>query len=124
MKITSVKPVIVGDQRNFFFVVVETDEGLRGVGEGGVTWREQAMSGFVEALRPSLLGEDPFRTEHLWQVMLRCGFFPASRVGTAALSAIDIALWDIKGPGVGSTSLPVAGGASSGSRCLLPPRGW
>ncbi|MCP4816558.1 MAG: mandelate racemase/muconate lactonizing enzyme family protein, partial [Planctomycetaceae bacterium] len=51
MKISAVKPVIVGDQRNFFFVVVETDEGLRGVGEGGITWREQAMGGFVEALR-------------------------------------------------------------------------
>ena len=110
MKISAVKPVIVGDQRNFFFVVVETDEGLRGVGEGGVTWREQAMAGFVDALRPSLLGEDPFRTEHLWQVMLRCGFFPASRVGAAAMSAIDIALWDIKAQALGVPLYQLLGG--------------
>lgn len=110
MKISAVKPVIVGDQRNFFFVVVETDEGLRGVGEGGITWRERSMAGFVEALRPSLLGQDPLRTEHLWQLMLRCGFFPASRVGAAAISAIDIALWDIKAQALGVPLYELLGG--------------
>ena len=110
MKISSVKPIIVGDQRNFFFVVVETDDGLRGVGEGGVTWREEAMAGFVEALRPSLLGQDPMRTEHLWQVMLRCGFFPANRIGAAAISAIDIALWDIKAQALGVPLYELLGG--------------
>ena len=110
MKISAVKPVIVGDQRNFFFVVVETDEGLRGVGEGGITWREGAMEGFVEALRPSLLGQNPFRTEHLWQMMFRCGFFPASRIGTAAISAIDIALWDIKAQSLGVPLYELLGG--------------
>ncbi len=96
MRITSVKSYSVGQERNFFFVVVETDAGLRGVGEGGVTWREQATQGFVSELTPLLLGQDPFRTEHLWQVMFRSGFFPAGRVGAAAISALDIALWDIK----------------------------
>jgi galactonate dehydratase len=47
-------------------------------------------------LTPLLIGQDPFRTEHLWQVMFRSGFFPAGRVGAAAISALDIALWDIK----------------------------
>jgi galactonate dehydratase len=96
VKITDVRPVIVGDVRNFLFVVVETDGGLRGVGEAGITWREESIAGFVNALKPSLVGEDPFRIEHLWQVMFRCGFFPGGRIGAAAISAIDIALWDIK----------------------------
>ena len=48
MKITAVKPIIVAEARNFFFVVVETDEGISGVGEGGITWREKATAGFVE----------------------------------------------------------------------------
>ena len=95
MKITNIRPIIVAEQRNFFFVVVETDEGIIGIGEGGITWREQAIAGFIEALKPSLIGEDPRRIEHLWQVMFRCGFFPAGRIGAAAISAIDIALWDI-----------------------------
>lgn len=96
MQITSVTSYSVGQERNFYFVVVETDSGLRGVGEGGVTWREAATGGYVEALTPLLIGQDPFRTEHLWQVMFRSGFFPAGRVGCAAISALDIALWDIK----------------------------
>ena len=96
MKITDIRSHTVGEVRNFFLVVVETDAGVVGVGEGGITWREAAMAGFVEALKPSLLGQDPLRTEHLWQVLFRCGFFPADRIGAAAISAIDIALWDIK----------------------------
>ena len=96
MKIQDIRTHVVAEKRNFLFVVVETDDGIIGVGEAGITWREDAVAGFIEALRPVLIGEDPMRTEHLWQVMLRCGFFPANRIGTAAISAIDIALWDIK----------------------------
>ncbi len=96
MKIQDIRTHVVAEKRNFLFVVVETDEGIIGVGEAGITWREDAVAGFIEALKPVLIGEDPMRTEHLWQVMLRCGFFPANRIGTAAISAIDIALWDIK----------------------------
>lgn len=110
MKITDIRTYIVGEVRNFFFVVVETDEGITGLGEGGITWREPAMAGFVEALTPSLLGENPMRTEHLWQVMYRCGFFPAGGVGAAAISAIDIALWDIKAKKLGVPVYELLGG--------------
>ena len=110
MKITSIETYIVGEVRNFLFVVVETDEGLRGVGEGGITWREQAMAGFIEALKPSLIGQDPLRIEHLWQVMYRCGFFPAGQIGAAAISAVDIALWDIKAQALGVPVYQLLGG--------------
>jgi L-alanine-DL-glutamate epimerase-like enolase superfamily enzyme len=75
-----------------------------------VTWREAATAGFVDALAPLLLGEDPFRTEHLWQVMFRSGFFPAGRVGAAAISAIDIALWDLKAQALGVPLYQLLGG--------------
>ena len=110
MKITSVRTHVVGDVRPFLFVVVETDEGISGIGEAGITWREAAVAGFIEALTPSLIGEDPFRSEHLWQVMLRCGFFPGGRIGAAAISAIDIALWDIKGKALGVPVYELLGG--------------
>jgi galactonate dehydratase len=96
MKIASIHTHIVGEVRPFLFVVVETDCGIKGIGEAGITWREDAVAGFINALRPTLAGQDPRRIEHLWQVMLRCGFFPGGRIGAAAISAIDIALWDIK----------------------------
>lgn len=96
MRIASIRTHIVGEDRPFLFVVVETDDGIQGIGEAGITWREEAVAGYIDALRPLLIGEDPRRIEHLWQVMLRSGFFPGGRIGAAALSAIDIALWDIK----------------------------
>lgn len=110
MKITAIETLIVGDVRNFLFVIVSTDQGLTGVGEGGITWREQAMAGVVDALRPVLIGQDPFRTEHLWQVMFRCGFFPLGRIGMGALSAIDIALWDLKAQALGVPLYQLLGG--------------
>ena len=110
MKITQIKPHIVGEDRNFFFVVVETDEGIHGIGEGGITWRGKSMAGFIEPLESLLIGQDPFRTEHLWQVMFRSGFFPAGRIGCAAISAIDIALWDIKAKALGIPLYQLLGG--------------
>jgi L-alanine-DL-glutamate epimerase-like enolase superfamily enzyme len=110
MRITDIRTYSVGQERNFFFLVVETDDGLKGVGEGGVTWREEATAGYVESLKPLLIGQDPFRTEHLWQVMFRSGFFPAERIGCAAISAIDLALWDIKAQALGVPLYQLLGG--------------
>jgi len=110
MQIRRVTPHIIGAERNFLFVVIETDSGLRGVGEGGITWREQAMAGYIESLTPLLLWADPFRTEHLWQLMWRSGFFPAAQVGAAAIAAIDIALWDIKAQALGVPLYQLLGG--------------
>eukprot|EP00913_Durusdinium_trenchii_P005649 g5267.t1 len=64
----------------------------------------------VERLTPMLLGENPMRTEHLWQLMFRGGFFPLGRVGCAALSAIDIALWDLKAKALGVPLYELLGG--------------
>ncbi len=97
MKITDVKVYLAKEWRSFCFVVVETDEGISGLGEAGITGRELAVQGAIEHFKPLLIGQDPFRTEHIWQVLFRGGFFPAQRILTAAIAAIDIALWDIKG---------------------------
>lgn len=78
-------------------VVVETDSGLYGVGEAGLQRRPLAIQGAVEHLKRFLIGENPMRIEHLWQRMSRGGFYPADRLIGSAVSAIDIALWDIKG---------------------------
>src|ERR671930_471625 len=111
MKITNVEcyPVWSG-HRNYFFVVVDTDDGISGVGEGGITGRELATQGVVEHLKTFLIGQDARRIEHLWQQMSRGGFFPAGHVASAALSAIDIALWDIKGKALGVPVYELLGG--------------
>src|SRR5918997_4145927 len=111
MKITDIQsyPVWNGS-RNYFFVVVDTDEGISGVGEGGITGRELAMAGTIEHFKDLLVGQDPHRIEHIWQQMSRGGFFPAQGVVSAALSAIDIALWDIKGKALGVPVYQLLGG--------------
>src|ERR671939_699353 len=78
-------------------VVVDTDDGVAGVGEVGIRSRQEAVRGALEHFRPLLLGADPWRTEHIWQVLYRSGFFPGDRILGAAIAAVDIALWDVKG---------------------------
>ncbi len=111
MKITDIQAWPVwGGQRNFLFVTVDTDEGIYGVGEAGITGREKAVVGAIENFRDILVGEDPFRIEHIWQLLFRGGFFPAQRILTSAISAIDIALWDIKGKALGVPVYELLGG--------------
>jgi len=111
MKITSIECYPVwGGGRNFFFVVVDTDEGISGVGESGLTGRELAVQGVIEHFKSFLIGQDASRIEHLWQTMYRGGFFPAGKIACSAISAIDIALWDIKGKALGMPVYELLGG--------------
>jgi galactonate dehydratase len=111
VKITSIEayPVWIG-YINLLFVVVETDAGLYGVGEAGLTGRELAVMGALEHLKPLLLGQEAGRIEHHWQVLHRGGFFPAQRAVNAAVSAVDIALWDLKGKALGVPIYDLLGG--------------
>ena len=106
MKITDISAYPVwGGNRNFLFVVVDTDEGIYGVGESGLTSREGSVIAAIQQFSELLKGQDPFRIEHIWQLLFRGGFFPAQRVLSSAISAIDIALWDIKGKALGRADL-------------------
>ena len=93
MKITDIETIPVD---RYLFVKVHTDEGIVGLGESG-TW------GFLEAsemaakkFREYLVGQDPLRIEHHWQYMYRSLHFRGAAI-MGAISAIDIALWDIAG---------------------------
>ena len=111
MKITGIEVLPVwGGHRNYLFVIIDTDEGISGYGESGLTGRELAVAGVIDHLRPELIGQDPGRIEHLWQYIARSAFFPAEGAVAAALSAIDIALWDIKGKALGVPVYELLGG--------------
>ena len=96
MKITDIRayPVWVG-RRNQLVVKIETDEGIDGLGESGLSGRELAVMGAIEHYREFLIGRDPKARGALWQEMYRSQYFEGGRVLTAAISAIDIALHDI-----------------------------
>ncbi len=111
MKITDIKPypVWVG-RRNQMLVKVETDEGIYGWGESGLSSRELAVAGAVKHYREFLIGRDPMRIGALWQEMYRCQYFEGGRVLTAAISAIDIALHDIAGKALNVPVYQLLGG--------------
>ena len=111
MKITEIEPVIIHNGfRNLLIVVVRTDNGLVGVGESGISGLELAAKGVIEQLSPLLIGLDPMRTEHIWQIISRGNFFPATGVQASAQSAIDIALYDIKGKALNVPVYELLGG--------------
>ena len=111
MKITEIKsyPVWVG-HRNQMVVKIETDEGLYGLGEAGLSGREMAVDGAVKHYREFLLGRDPMRISALWQEMYRSQYFEGGRVLTAAISAIDMALHDIAGKALNVPVYQLLGG--------------
>jgi galactonate dehydratase len=99
--------------RNWIFVKVITDQpGLWGWGEATLEWHTRSVVGAIEDLASLLVGEDPTRIEHLWQMMYRQHFWHGNGIvrGTA-ISGIDIALWDILGKSLGVPCHKLWGGA-------------
>ena len=90
MKITALDTVVVNaEMRNWVFVKVSTDEGIVGWGEATVEWKTRAVVGCVEDYRTLLVGEDPRRIEHIWQMMYRQHFFRPGLVECSAMSGIE-----------------------------------
>ena len=111
MKITGLEVLTLPDHGDsMMLVVVDTDEGIHGLGEVGIRSRQRAVAGGLEHLAELIVGEDPRRIEHLWQVMFRRGFFPADRFLAAAIAAVDVALWDIRGKALGVPVHELLGG--------------
>ena len=96
-------PVWIGS-RNQLLVKVETDNGLEGWGESGLSSRELAVSGIIQHYKNLLVGKNPLEIGKIWQRLYRSQYFEGGRTITAAISAIDLALHDIKGKAL---NLPV-----------------
>jgi galactonate dehydratase len=111
MKITAIHcfPILVG-WRNQLLIKVETDEGIYGWGESGLSGRERAVIGAIDHYREFLIGRDPMQAGALWQELYRSQYFEGGRVLSAAISAIDIALYDIKGKALGVPVYQLLGG--------------
>ena len=100
MKITAIETFVChARMRNWIFVKVLTDQdGLWGWGEATLEWHTREVVGAVEDLAPLLIGEDPTRVAHLWQMMFRNHFWHGNGVvRSTGISGIDLALWDIVG---------------------------
>src|SRR5215471_9375307 len=92
-KIERVEPLPIGGG---CYVRITTDDGLIGVGQSAAWGYPAAAAQVLQSLSEYLLGQDPMRIEHHWQYMYRMAPFRGNVV-SGALSAVDIALWDLKG---------------------------
>jgi galactonate dehydratase len=106
MKITKVEPLLLD---RFLYVRIHTDAGIVGLGESGTWGQLEASAASIAKYGEYLVGHDPFPIEHHWNVMLRANHFTGAAI-TGAVSAIDIALWDIKGKALGVPVWELLGG--------------
>ena len=117
MKITDVK---LRFAKHYLFVQIYTDAGITGLGEAGNWGYLQATAAAIEKFADYLIGKDPFRIEDFNQNFLRSVYFRGSVI-MSAISAIDIALWDIKGKALGVPVYELLGGKTREKvRVLLP----
>jgi len=106
MRVTSVRPIFVD---RYLFVQIETDAGITGLGESGAWGYLEPSAAAVEKFSDYLIGKDPLRIEHHWQYLYRWSHFRGAAI-MGALSAIDIALWDIAGKHFGVPAYQLLGG--------------
>ncbi|MFD4658292.1 galactonate dehydratase [Kitasatospora sp. NPDC058444] len=108
MKITSLETFLVAPR--WLFLRVATDEGITGWGEPVVEGRAETVRAAVHELADHLVGEDPLRIEHHWQVLTKGGFYRGGPVLSSAVAGIDQALWDIAGKAYGVPVHQLLGG--------------
>src|SRR6516225_10019219 len=113
MKITNAYVNITSPGRNFVTLKIETDEGIYGLGDGTLNGREMAVASYLtDHLIPCIIGRDPFQTEDIWQYFYRGVYWRRGPVTMAAIAAIDVALWDIKGKALNTPVYNLLGGKS------------
>jgi galactonate dehydratase len=117
MKITGVRPWLIKSTASywgeFLFIEVTTDEGVSGWGEITTTTRlaNRALCSMLRQIGTSLIGEDPAHIEYLWHKTFRSYTYMGSRgAAVECVSAIDIALWDIRGKVLGKPIFELLGG--------------
>jgi len=113
VKITEARVIITSPGRNFVSLKICTDEGLYGVGDATLNGRELAVSAYLkDHIVPLLVGRDPHQIEDIWQFLYRGAYWRKGPVTMTAISAVDIALWDIKAKAANMPLYQLLGGKS------------
>ncbi len=113
MKITEAKVIITSPGRNFVSLKIYTDEGLYGVGDATLNGRELSVASYLnDHIVPMLVGRDPHQIEDIWQFLYRGAYWRKGPVTMTAISAVDMALWDIKAKAADMPLYQLLGGKS------------
>ena len=98
MKIKDIKVFVCCPGRNFVTVKIITEDGTYGLGDATLNGREMAVVAYLEEhIVPCLIGKDAHQIEDIWQYLYKGAYWQNGAVSIAAIGAIDMALWDIKG---------------------------
>jgi mannonate dehydratase len=113
MRITEAKVVICSPGRNFVTLKITTEDGLHGLGDATLNGRELAVASYLtDHVIPLLIGRDARRIEDTWQYLYKGAYWRRGPVTMASISAVDMALWDIKGKALNVPVYQLLGGAS------------
>ncbi|UZK66018.1 D-mannonate dehydratase ManD [Sphingomonas sp. M1-B02] len=112
-EILSARVIVTCPGRNFVTLRIETKDGVYGLGDGTLNGRELAVVAYLqEHVIPCLIGRDAHRIEDIWQYLYKGAYWRRGPVTMAAIGAVDMALWDIKGKVAGLPVYQLLGGAS------------
>ena len=124
MKITDIKTFVVDCFRtNWAFIKVYTDEGIDGVGEATLEYKEKALIGAVEHIKDVLVGQDPTNIERIAHDLYRDSYWRCGPVLMSAISAVETALWDILGKSLGVPVYKLLGGKTT-EKVRIYVNGW
>lgn len=124
MKVTDIKTFVVDCFRtNWLFIKVYTDEGITGVGEAALAHREKAFVGAMEHVRDYMIGKNPLDIEHHWHTIYRDAYWRGGPVLMSAISALDMALWDILGKSLNVPVWQLLGGKAN-DKVRIYVNGW
>src|SRR6201998_1778091 len=113
MRITDAKVIVCSPGRNFVTLKIITEDALYGLGDATLNGRELAVATYLsDHVIPLLIGRDARRIEDLWQYLYKGAYWRRGPVTMAAISAVDTALWDIKGKALNVPVYQLLGGAS------------
>jgi mannonate dehydratase len=111
MEIKAARTVVCSPGRNFVTVVIETEDGLRGLGDATLNGRELAVASYLdEHLLPLLIGRDARRIEDTWHLLYKGAYWRRGPVTMTAIGAVDMALWDLKGKALDTPVYNLLGG--------------
>ena len=113
MRITDARVIVCSPGRNFVTLKLVTEDGVHGLGDATLNGRELSVASYLaDHVLPLLIGRDARRIEDTWQYLYKGAYWRRGPVTMAAIAAVDMALWDIRGKTLNVPLYQLLGGAS------------